>query len=432
MTEGIQSEARLSSSGQPLSRHWVAVVGAIWSGQAFSIVSSSAAGYALVWYVTESTGSALWLSVMMISSMLPTGLLSPFGGIVADRLNRKAIMIAADASIGLLSLALGIAMLGSEQPLPIIVAFAAARSVGQAFHSPAFLALVPMLVPERQLLRFNMLDQLAVSVASMASPAFGIFVYQTFGLPWALFLDAIGAVGAILGLLAARVPTVRDDAAAKRRVIDDLKVGWRAIAGNRGLLYLLLLMLVCWSAGAAVGATFPLMTLEHFHGDGYMASIVEATYGGGLVAGSLVLIAWNVKRGLARVVSISYFMVGLTCLLCGFLPPDWFFAFLVLNCLCGAFEAGFNGPLMTLVQRQVAGERLGRAMGLITAVSGIGAPVGIAIFGPLGDVIGVPALLVLCGGICMVCGIWALIPASIRALDADGGMDVAGEVPEAE
>lgn len=417
MTKSTSPYPRLSSSGQPLTKHWAAVVASIWTGQAFSIISSSAAGYALVWYVTESTGSALWLSIMMICSMLPTGLLSPFGGIVADRLNRKAIMIVADAAIGFLSLVLGLVMLRTELSLGIIVAFAAARSVGQAFHSPAFLALIPMLVPERQLLRLNMLDQLAVSLASMASPAFGIFVYQTFGLPWALFLDSIGAVGAILGLLAAHVPTVRDETGASQHVIANLRIGWNAIARNHGLLYLLLLMLVCWSAGAAVGATFPLMTLEHFHGDGYMASIVEATYGGGLVAGSLVLLVWNVGHGLTRVVSISYFMVGFTCFLCGFLPPDWFFAFLVLNCLCGAFEAGFNGPLMTLVQRQVSTDQLGRAMGLITAVSGIGAPVGIAIFGPLGDVIGIPALLILCGGICMVCGVWALIPASIRALD---------------
>lgn len=418
MTKSTSPSTRLSSSGQPLAKHWVAVVAAIWAGQAFSIISSSAAGYAIVWHVTESTGSAGWLSLMMICSMLPTGLLSPVGGLVADRLNRKIIMIVADLSIGVLSLILGIAMLGAEVSLGVIVAFAAARSVGQAFHSPAFLALVPMLAPEEQLLRLNMLDQLAVSVASMLSPALGIFVFSTFGLPWALFLDTLGAIFAVLGLLVAHVPTVRDAASEHAHILHNLKVGWDALAKNHALFKLLWLMLICWAAMAPIGATFPLITAEHYLGDGFMASIVEACYGGGLVLGSVVLLAWGGGSHLATLIALSYLTVGLLCLPMGYLPPELFWLFLVLNVIAGAFEAGFNGPLMTIVQREVASEQLGRAMGLITAASGVGAPVGVALLGPLGDVIGLPAMFALASLICIASDVIALSMRDIRALDA--------------
>ncbi|MFR2950884.1 MAG: MFS transporter [Eggerthella lenta] len=71
----------------------LAIIAFIWAGQAASMITSYAAGYAVVWYVTESTGSALMLAAMNIAVMLPVGLTLPFGGIVADKHNRKLIMI---------------------------------------------------------------------------------------------------------------------------------------------------------------------------------------------------------------------------------------------------------------------------------------------------------------------------------------------------
>ncbi len=407
----------LSASGIALPRHWVAVIASIWTGQAFSIISSGAAGYAIIWYVTETTGSSTMLSLMMICAMLPTGLLAPIGGLFADRYNRKMLMIAADGFVGALSAVLVLLIFLGDVPLWAIFLIAAGRSVGQAFHSPAFLALVPMLVPDKQLLRLNMLDQLVVSASQLASPAIGIFIYATFGLGWAMMLDVFGAMAGIAGLLIARVPTVRDSESESNHIFHNLTVGWRALSSNRGLFALLIVLLVQFVAISPIVAIFPLMTYDHFHGDGYMAAIVEAAYGGGLIVGSAALLIWGGGHHLARLISIAVLATGATVFICGIIPSDMYWLFVVMNVLCGLGFAGFNGPLMTLVQREVTNEKLGRAMGLINAVTGIGAPVGIAIGGPFGDVIGVPALVALCGAVSLICGIACFIPRSIRRLD---------------
>ncbi len=120
-------------------------------------------------------------------------------------------------------------------------------------------------------------------------------------------------------------------------------------------------------AMAPVVAIFPLMTYDHFNGDGYMASLVEAAYGGGLVAGSAILLVWGGGKRLARLIAVSYLVSGITVFICGITPPDMFWLFVLMNVLCGLFLAGFNGPIMTLVQREVSSEKLGRAMGLISA-----------------------------------------------------------------
>ena len=73
-----------SATGRELPKHWLAIIAVIWSGQAVSMFTSYAASFAAIWYVTESTGSALALSFLSICAYLPQGLLSPFGGVLAD------------------------------------------------------------------------------------------------------------------------------------------------------------------------------------------------------------------------------------------------------------------------------------------------------------------------------------------------------------
>lgn len=79
----------------------------IWSGQAFSAITSGASGWAIIWHVNTTEGSALKLAIVMALSQLPLGLLAPHGGIAADHYNRRVVMIISDLGNGGMSLALG-------------------------------------------------------------------------------------------------------------------------------------------------------------------------------------------------------------------------------------------------------------------------------------------------------------------------------------
>ena len=149
-----ETKTTLNAAGHPLPQHWLAVIGAIWAGQAVSIVTSYAASFAVVWYITESTSSALLLSLASICAYLPIGLISPFGGVLADRHSRKAIMIISDGVVGLISLALGFPSSQARSISPLAAVHHSARD-GQAFHSPAMMATMPHLVPEKHLVRIN-------------------------------------------------------------------------------------------------------------------------------------------------------------------------------------------------------------------------------------------------------------------------------------
>ena len=87
-----------------------------------------------VWYITETTGSALMLAAATICAYLPQGLLSPFGGVIADKYNRKIVRIVADMGVGVISLVLGIFILLGKASFGLIIVMIIARSIGPAFH----------------------------------------------------------------------------------------------------------------------------------------------------------------------------------------------------------------------------------------------------------------------------------------------------------
>ena len=290
------------------------------------------------------------LAAAAICAYLPQGLLSPFGGVIADKHNRKTVMIVADLSVGIVSLGLGIVILFGQVSFPLLMILVIVRSIGQAFHGPAMMAAMPLLVPEKHLLRINTLDQLSAT---------------------------------------------------------------------RGLVVLIAGITIGMMAFAPLGAIFPLMTYDHFGGDGYMASVVEAAFGVGMIAGSVVLMAWGGGKRLAGLIAVASLIVGVTTTACGFLAPTMFRAFVALCAVMALACSWFNGPLITLIQRNVPEEKTGRALGLAMAAMGLASPVGIAIGGVAAEAMGVAAFFVADGLVCIALGLTVYLFKSVRALDHD-------------
>lgn len=397
--------------------------------------TSYAASFAAIWYVTESTGSALALSFLSICAYLPQGLLSPFGGVLADRLNRKYLIILADSICGLASFALGLIILFGQVSFAAIVVMVIIRSAAQAFHYPALMALMPMLVPEKHLLRINTLDQLLLSVSGMAAPVLGIFFYTVVGFHSVMFLDFAGALIACAGMLLAKVPSTKcaslssntqssdntpnDSTSDKHHVLADLKEGWVALKRVRGLFVLIILItlgMVCFSP---MSSLYPLMTFDYFQGDGYMASIAEATFAAGLLIGSSILMVWGGGKKLTRLIAIACISFGLLCSVSGLISPNMFWIFAILCAGMGLVSAWFNGPMMTLIQRNTAEETMGRVIGLVNTGIALAGPVGIAAGGIFAEFMGVAPFFVVDGILCAFIGILIAAFKSVRKLDTN-------------
>ncbi|MBQ3301558.1 MAG: MFS transporter [Eggerthellaceae bacterium] len=217
-------------------RGWLAPVAIIWVAYAITCFVAIATVFSMGWHVTSTTGDPMAIAAVTVCGVLPQGLLAPFGGVVADRFNRKSILLACYAVIVVAALATAGIILVGRLSLPVILAFSLVLGMRNGFRDPAFNALMPMLVPEKHLIRINMLDNLLSAASMILAPALGILLYTTFGLSAPMVALAIGSALSMLTLAAVSVPTVRSEAEVRLR--DEFTGGFRVIAGHRGMLVL--------------------------------------------------------------------------------------------------------------------------------------------------------------------------------------------------
>lgn len=417
--QGEMAKGERASESPMLPDNWLRVIATIWLGQACSILTAYSSIYAGVWYVTETTDSALMLALASLCSMLPQGLLSPLGGVVADRFNRKYVLIAADAFVGTVALIMGLIIMMGHVSVPLVLIMGALRSVGQAFHIPAMESTTPLLVPKKHLVRINTLNQSLWSLALIVGPVFGIFLYTVIGFQMVLFLNAAGCALACLALVFAKIPDFHDTSDEARHPIKSLKAGFSVLRADYGLLVMAGIVVGVMAMYAGINSLFPLMTYDQFNGDGYMASTVEAAYGVMSLVGMGILFAWGGGRRLLRTVAVSGFGAGVILVATGLLTPQMFTWFVVLTGVSGVVEAFFNGPLLAVLQKRVPPEKLGRVMGLFTTVSALSSPIGLSLAGTCAEFTGVSNWFIIAGIVISVCGVLLGTLPVLRRLDKE-------------
>lgn len=192
--------------------HWKSSFVLLWTGQAFSILTSSISQYALLWYLAGTTGSAAILSLATIFIMLPQGVLSLFTGSFADRYDRRCIMALSDGAIGLVSLALAACLIGvgflppSGFWLFVLLSFLMAPCA-PFFNGPSLALIQEKVEPEY----LGRVLGISGAIMSLASPL-GLLVTTFWGdlLPLPMWFLLSGLVILLCGLLCIALPSVRN------------------------------------------------------------------------------------------------------------------------------------------------------------------------------------------------------------------------------
>ena len=407
----------INAAGNPLASSWIATIAIIWCGQAISIFATVAASFAAIWYITESTSSAVWLSLASMAALLPVAILSPFGGVAADRYNRKHIVLLADGSAGFFSLILALVVMSGHLSVPLMLLLLAVRTGGQAFHGPAMTALMPHLVPKRHLMRINSMDQSITSLSTIVGPALGILLYTYVGLHGVMLLDAFCAAIACLCLAGVKVKANISPNNNHDSVFAELREGATFIYKDKGLRSLMLLIMFTMLLFMPVASLDPLMVYEHFKGDGFQASLVEAVFGIGLLIGSAVILVWGGGTKRIPLVIVSGIVLGLALAACGFLQSDQFPLFAVLVGATAAAIGFYNAPIMPILQNKAPDEKFGRVMGIFLAGSSLAAPLGLSFSGFIAEAISITTWYSVCGLLVAICCAIAWFNKNIRALD---------------
>lgn len=395
--------------------HWKQKFAVLWVGQALSILTSMLSQYALIWYLTDLTGSSTVLSLATMAALLPQGILSLFTGAFADRFDRRTIMIAADGAIGAISLVL--ALMAWRAPLtpgPILLV-AALRSVGGAFHAPCLQAVTPLIAPPEALTRCAGWSQGIQTVSMLISPALAAALYAAVPLHWIILMDTLGAVFAICGLLLARLPALKvGDAGRKLRLWQDTREGFAVLRSHRWLWQLCLICALFSVAFMPVSALFPLMSMQYFGREAAAAALVETAFSVGMLAGSVLLGLWGGGKDKILTMTAAVLAMGGALAVTGVLPPSGFWWFAGLSLLMGVTCPFFNSVFMALIQERVEAQYLGRVLGLSGAMMTLASPIGLGATALLAEHTGLTLWFLLAGVVTLLCGGLMLLFPAVR------------------
>jgi DHA3 family macrolide efflux protein-like MFS transporter len=397
---------------------WLRTFAVIYTGQAFSLLGSTAASFALVWWLAIGTGSAAVLAYASIAATLPQAVVMPLAGALVDRWDRRQVMIWADLAIAATSVVLVGLFSASSPATGVIYALIALRSLGSAFHSTASQAAVPMYVPAEELTRVAGWNFFLISGTAMAGPVLGAALMGAGSMSLVFAVDIVGAVIGAASLLLVRIPRPQrssDDSPALG-LRHDFTVGWRELAAHRGLWVLAVILTVVTVFYMPVNALFPLMTSQHFDGGAYQAGAVELAFGAGMLVGSL-LVGWLAARfAQVRLISAGLFALGALLAASGLLPSTAYVVFVVLCVLMGLTAPIFSAPITAMLQTRIDPSKLGRVLSFYTTLTMLVVPLGLLLAGPAAERTGVAAWLAISGAAIAAAAVAVELAPSVRAL----------------
>jgi DHA3 family macrolide efflux protein-like MFS transporter len=401
----------------------------IWGGQAFSLLGSSLVQFALVWWLTQETGSATVLATATLVAVLPGIIIGPFAGALVDRWSRRWVMVGADAIIALTTAwAVWLAWNGALQPWHVYVIMFI-RATGGAFHWPAMQASTSLMVPPQHLSRVAGMNQTLYGLMNIMAPPLGALLLSLLALPSVLVIDIATALMAIMPLLVITVPQppakpAPADGAARPSVLADLRSGLRYVWAWPGLLMLMLLATVINFVLTPAFSLMPLLVVDHFQGGPWHLGGLESAFGVGVVLGGILLSAWGGFRRRIYTSLLGLIGMGLGVMLIGLTPAAAFGLAIAAMFLAGFTQPLVNGPVMAIMQAQVAPEMQGRVFTLLHAAGSAMTPLSLAVAGPVADAVGVSPWYVFGGlGCLLMAGVGLLLPPVRHIEDKRQGVD---------
>jgi MFS family permease len=401
----------------------------LWLGQTISTLGDGAYLTALAWQVLILTGSGAAMGVVLIATAVPRVLFLLLGGVIADRLPRRLVVLWADAGR---AVAVGaIALLSYSNTLQFwhLIALGLLFGLSQAFFLPAYQSIAPQVVEVEALPSANALNGLTREIGMLVGPALGAILVARYSTASAFAFDALSFVVSALCLLAVRVPIDpllaregRDEATAPRRgvrgVLADIREGIGYVTTSSWLWVTIALASLGNVLRAPYAVTLPLHVRDFYHSSvGLYGAIFSAFAVGSILA---TLVVGQLRRVHHRGIAAYSALIASSLAMMAFaLPvPHGLVPAVALTAgtLDGAGIGVFEIIWVTTLQEMVPSEKLGR----VTSVDFVGSflfqPLGLAAIGFLTDAVATPWIFLACGALNLLLTLSAFFVRGIREL----------------
>ena len=410
------------------SRGWKVPFFTLWTGQAFSLFGSQLVQFALVWWLTQQTGSATVLATATLVAILPQVLLGPLVGALVDRWNRRVTMMLADGLTTAAIVILAVLFATGQVQVWHIYGMMFLRSIFSGFHWPAMQASTSLMVPEQHLARVQGLNQSLFGLMNVGSAPVAALLMAWMPVEGILMIDVSTAMLAILPLFFIDVPQPQRILDAQVRgaatsFCNDLKEGFRYVWAWPGLLLLCLMVAIINLLLTPASALQPILVYDHFQGQALQLAWMESAMGIGMVVGGIGLGMWGGFKRRIHTSLLGLVLLGLSLGSIGLVPPNGLWLAVGLMFLSGVATPIINGPLVAAGQAVVAPEMQGRVFTLMQSFASGMAPLGLLIAGPASDALGPQIWFIVGGIICVLLAVGALFIPAIAHLEEGKRID---------
>lgn len=365
--------------------------------QGITLFGSQIVQMAIVWYVTTTTGSGIWVAAFSLSSYLPQFLVSFLGGELADRFHRKYLIIFADLIIAITTfvMLLLIPYISDDQILlSALCIMSIARSAGAGMQLPAVNAMTVQLVPSNEYAKYNGINATIQSVVQFAAPAVAVIVLTVWSLRITLVIDILtAAVG--IGMLLQVIVNQHVNENGKHNPIQAVKEGIRYactcdIIRNTFIIYGLFLF---WSVPSGYLSG---LYVSRVYGNNYMyLTAVELAGFGGMTLGGILMSKLPEQRRPNQTSVIGLIVFGTMAI--AMAVCSRFVTYLIWMTLYGIAMTMIQVTITTRLQRAAESKMHGRIFGLMSSIYASCYPVGMAAFGMMADRMSLKWLMIASG-----------------------------------
>ncbi|MHA2038441.1 MAG: MFS transporter [Promethearchaeota archaeon] len=395
-----------------------------WVGQLFSLLGSSVVFFAITWWIADFYVSAILLSIATFLSVLMITLFMPIAGVIADKVNKKTLIVVVDSSQAFATFLLIILFQFGLANIGMLFFFISIRSIFQAFHIPTVNSIIPTMVPRDKLSRINGINFLFTGVVQLFAPFIGALLLLFVSMHLLLWADIITFFIALIPLLLITIPSVKQlnhtkNDVGKNSFIKDFKIGLKTLKLVPGLIIMIVLSMLLNFLLTPANALMPLfIKINHGGGVGHLA-IVEMTFTGGMITGAILTSVKKNWDNKIRTIFISIVIALIGYLIFAVAPSG---SYVIMG--IGGVILGFNLPIInslyqTFLQLTVPPDKMGRVSSIDHTFSSAISPIGSLISGPISVIIGIQALFFFCGitGVLFTVVFWCFT--GIRKVDID-------------
>jgi len=379
----------------------------LWAGELISSIGGGLTSFGLGLYIFQKTGSAADMALLTLLGFLPALILKVPAGVLADRYDRRLLMMIGDGLSGLGVLFILICMLQGEAALWQIYLGTTISSVFSALLEPSYTATVTDLLTREQYSKANGLVSMAGSARYLFSPVIAGFLLAVSDIKLILIIDICTFFLTVVAAAVVRHGIKTSKPTESEPFFKSMKEGWHAVSGKKGLMVLIVVSsLICLFMGVfqVLGEPFVLS-----FADAKTLGIVETAAASGMLVTSIILGIRGIKKNFARVLSIGLAVSGVGMAL--FAVTENIYIVCIFGFVFFAALPFANNCLDYLVRINIPAELQGRAWGFLGFISQLGYVAAYGLSGITADLIGNAtglgvgkgsAITVIISGICLV------------------------------